>query len=139
MKLLYGTLHTRRKLSGHFRLMQNNLGSHWSKFTVNIAKLAEDPWLSKYEEKMICSKHKKINNALYNAKKCKQNFFEKNSNHAFLILEKRPIFKTGKKNGKKHQKHRRGCLTPLYKKMSLAKAYNQVIYVYSNFLPFWGS
>ena len=57
--IAYGTLHTRRTLSGHFRLMQNNLGSHWSKFMVNIAKFAEDPWLSKYEEKMICSEHKK--------------------------------------------------------------------------------
>ena len=55
---IYGTLHMRRTLSGYFRLMQNNLGSHWSKFMVNISEFAEDPCLSKYEEKMICSERK---------------------------------------------------------------------------------
>ena len=58
---IYGVLHTRRRLSGLFSLMQNNLGSNWSKFTVNIAKFAEDPWLSEYEEKIICYERKKTN------------------------------------------------------------------------------
>ena len=48
----------RRTLSGHFRLMQNNLGSHWSKFMVNITELAEVLCLSEYEEKIICSECK---------------------------------------------------------------------------------
>ena len=45
--------------------MQINLGSHWSKFTVNTAKFAEDPFLSEYEEKENANK---MYNALYNAK-----------------------------------------------------------------------
>ena len=65
------TLNTRRTLSGHFSLIQNNLGSALIKI-YGIAKILKDPWLSEYEEKMICYERKKTDNGLYNAKKCKK-------------------------------------------------------------------
>jgi hypothetical protein len=49
--------------------MQNKLGFHWSKFTVDIAKFVVDPWLSEYEEKILCCECKKTNNVHENAKK----------------------------------------------------------------------
>ena len=97
-----------RTLSRHFSLKKNNLGFHWSKFTVNITKFAEDGYPN-MRRKWYAMNVKKTNNA----KKC-------NKNITFLF----PFLNRRRYRGRKVR-----IFTPERESKILRKSSNRVISV----------